>query len=329
MKRFLTSLITSVVITASLLSSNLNAAKMSEITIAYFLEWPTPNQFAQLKKSYDAALGMEVNWVSFGSGNDMNAAMASGDVHIAYSQGHVPFVVGVTKGLDLTMVGVAVGYSENDNCIVRNDSGITRANAKQLEGKSVATLIGNVTHYKLLKVLAYLGVDQSKVDILPMDDGASAAAALRRGDVVMACAFGGPLRSMAAVGKPLMTGAEQEAIGLKVFDIITVPTKFMNENPEIVQTFMDVTEASNNQWRKNPEPMRATIARAAGMDQEGSDSTLERFTFPSAAEQKSAAWMGSIVPVYTKEVADFFVEQGQLDKALDSYDKFITTRFLR
>ena len=180
MNKFLTCLITSVVITASMMSSMANAAKMSEITVAYFLQWPTPNQFAQLKKSYDSALAMDVNWVSFSNSHDMNAAMTSGDVHIAYSQGHAPFVDGVSKGLDLTMVGVAVGYSENDNCIVSNDSGITKANAKQLEGKSIATLIGNVTHYKLLKVLAHLGVDQSKVNILPMDDGASAAAALQR-----------------------------------------------------------------------------------------------------------------------------------------------------
>lgn len=327
----LTRLITGMAIAAALVIPALSSAasKPKEITVAYFLEWPTPNQFAQMKKTYDEALGMKVNWVSFGSGNDMNAAMASGSVQISYSQGHVPFVVGVTKGLDLTMTGVAVAYADNDNCIVRNDAGITKANAKVLEGKKIATLIGNVTHYKLLKVLAHLGVDSSKVEILPMDDGASAAAALRRGDVAMACAFGGPLRTMAKVGKPLMTGAEQEKIGLKVFDIITVPTKFANEHPDIVQKFMDVTEAANNQWRKNPDPMRATIAKAAGMDQAGSDSTLARFSFPTAAEQKSDDWMGKVVVDYTKEVADFFVEQGQLDKALDDYSGHITTKFLK
>jgi ABC-type taurine transport system substrate-binding protein len=36
-----------------------------ELTVAYFLEWPTPNQFAQNTKAYDEALGMKVNWVSF------------------------------------------------------------------------------------------------------------------------------------------------------------------------------------------------------------------------------------------------------------------------
>ncbi|MFT7584211.1 MAG: lipoprotein-anchoring transpeptidase ErfK/SrfK, partial [Cellvibrionaceae bacterium] len=71
-----------------------------EITVAYFLEWPTPNQVAQIEETYDAALGVKVNWVAFDTGVAMSAAMASGDVQIAYSQGLVPFANAVTSGLD-------------------------------------------------------------------------------------------------------------------------------------------------------------------------------------------------------------------------------------
>ncbi|MCP4390190.1 MAG: taurine ABC transporter substrate-binding protein, partial [Gammaproteobacteria bacterium] len=52
-------------------------------------------------------------------------------------------------------------------------------------------------------------------------------------------------------------------------------------------------------------------------------------SFPVAEEQKSDAWMGAVVSVYSKDLADFFVAQGQLVKALDNYDRFIITRFLR
>ncbi|MFT5969340.1 MAG: taurine transport system substrate-binding protein, partial [Yoonia sp.] len=37
----------------------------SEITVAYFLEWPMPFQFAKVNGTYDEALGAKVNWVSF------------------------------------------------------------------------------------------------------------------------------------------------------------------------------------------------------------------------------------------------------------------------
>lgn len=301
----------------------------AEINVGYFQHWPTPSLFSQLKKTYSAALGLEVTWIPFASGAEMNDALQSGRIQIAHSHGLVPFLTGVSRGLDITMVGVAVGYSGNDNCVLRDDAGITRANAKQLEGQKIATVFGGVTHYRLLKILEQLGIDQSRVEILPMGDAAAAAKALRQGDVVMACAYGSALRDMNAIGSPLLSGAELDALGLRVFDAISVATAFMQENPQIVQTFMDVTEASNVQWRKNPEPMRSAIARAADMDIASSNQTLDMFSFPSAAEQKSKAWMGGTLPRYTKEIADFFVAQGRLGKALDNYDRFITTRFLR
>ena len=117
---------------------------------------------------------------------------------------------------------------------------------------------------------------------------------------------------MSGLGQPLMSGAEQADIGLKVFDVVAVPTEFMNQHPETVQAFMDVIEATNQQWRKNPDPMRAAIARAANMAAEGSNQTLSGFSFPSAAEQKTEAWMGAQVANYSKEVADFFVTHGRL-----------------
>jgi len=103
------------------------ASSHEEITIAYFLEWPTPNQVAQLEKIYDKELGVKVNWKSFGSGNDMSAAMASGDVHISYSQGLIPFIVATSKKLPIKMVGIAVGYAEADNCVVHKNAKLDRS----------------------------------------------------------------------------------------------------------------------------------------------------------------------------------------------------------
>jgi taurine transport system substrate-binding protein len=55
---------------------------------------------------------------------------------------------------------------------------------------------------------------------------------------------------------------------------------------------------------------------------------LGMFTFPTPEEQKSADWFGGGLQKYTKEVADFFVEQGQIDKALDDYSAYIDPSFL-
>ncbi len=303
------------------------ALAMDEITVAYFLEWPTANQVAQMKGTYDDEMGVKVNWRAFGNGNEMTQAMVSGDVQIAYSQGFVPFVVGVSTGAPLKLVGIAVTYAENDNCIVRDDAGITKDNAKDLEGKKVATPIGNVTHYKLLKTLDHLGVDVNNVNLVQMNppDG---AVALARGDVVMACGFGGALTRMREFGKPLMTGAEQEAVGINTFDIITVTNEFATEHPDLVEKFLDVTEKANEAYKANPDEALPVISQASGMDMQATKDMIANFGFPTAEDQKSTNWMGGGVQEMTKGVADVMVAAGGMDAALDSYEQFIDPNYL-
>ena len=304
------------------------ASAQDKVTVAYFLEWPTANQVAQVEKTYDEALGVEVDWRAFSNGNEMSQAMASGNVDIAYSQGLVPFVVAVTNGLPLELVGVAISYAEADNCIIRSDSGITQENASELEGKRIGTPIGNVTHYKLLRVLDHLGVDASKVEFVQMS-GADAAIAMMQGDVVMGCAFGGPVQRMMEVGAPLMTAEEQEAIGIRVFDVVSATKSFAENHPELLRKFMQVTDEANAAYEADPDAALSTIAQAAGMDEPETEELLGMFTFPTNEEQASEEWMGGTVQTFMKEVADFFVEQGQLDRAAEDYSSAVNSSFLQ
>ncbi|KZK94674.1 Taurine-binding periplasmic protein precursor [Pseudovibrio sp. Ad46] len=305
-----------------------SAHALDKITVAYFLEWPTANQAAQIDKTYDEALGLEVEWRAFGNGNEMVQAMVSGDVQIAYSNGFVPFVVGVSSGAPIKLVGVAVTYAENDLCIVRNDTGITKANAKELEGKKVATPIGNVTHYKLIRTLDHLGVDLAKVILVQMNP-ADAAVAVLRGDVAMGCAFGGALDRMKTVGTPLMTGAEQEAVGINTFDVVNVTSDFAAEHPELVKKFMEVTNQANTAYNTDPNAMYDKIARAAGMDIEPAKRMIANFGFPSNEEQLSENWLGGGIQAAAKGVADVMVSAGGLDEALDDYSQFVDASYLK
>ncbi len=303
------------------------ASALDEITVAYFLEWPSPNLMYKADGTFDKEMGVKVNWRAFGNGNEMSAAMASGDVQIAYSQGLVPFVVAVTKGLPLRLVSAAVSYAENDNCVVHKDAGITQANAKDLEGKKVATPIGNVTHYKLLRTLDHLNVDHTKVTLVQMNPP-EGAAALARGDVAMACGFGGGLTRMKEYGEVLMTAKEQEAIGIRVFDIVSVTEDFAKEHPDKVIKFLQLTEDANALFKKDTEKHLPAIAKQSGQDLEVSRDMVGLFEFPTRDEQLSDAWMGGTVQTFINEVAAFYVEQGQLDKALDDYGPTIDTSFM-
>jgi len=303
---------------------------LDELNVAYFLEWPTANQAAQADGTYDSALGVTVNWIPFASGGDMAQAMEAGDIDISYSQGLTPFANFVTGGSDLLLVGVAVSYADADNCVAGPDYGITAENAAEtLAGQSIYTPLGNVTHFKLLKMLEHLGVDTSSVELIQSEGGPAAAAALDSGAVALACAFGGAVNQMIDNGGNLvMTGAEQEAIGIRVFDIISTTGTFAEQHPDVVTGFLQVTEDANRAYNDDRAPFIDVIAGAAGMDRESTIALLDAFSFPERDVQLSEAWLGGTVQATMKEQMDFFVAQGEIDTSLASYDSFVDTSFL-
>ncbi|MDE0710083.1 MAG: taurine ABC transporter substrate-binding protein, partial [bacterium] len=129
-------------------------------------------------------------------------------------------------------------------------------------------------------------------------------------------------------GNLVMTGSEQEAIGIRVFDIISTTGAFAEEYPSVLTTFLQVTEDANRAYNRNREPYIDTIARAAGMDRAATIALLDAFSFPEKDAQVSAAWLGGTVQSVMKEQMDFFVAQGEIETALASYDEFVDTSFL-
>jgi taurine transport system substrate-binding protein len=297
------------------------AAGHGEITVAYFLEWPMPFQFAKVNGTYEEAMGVKINWVSFDTGTAMSAAMASGDVQISVSQGIPPFVVAASAGQDIQVVDVAVSYSENDNCVVASGLEIDKMSAGELAGKKVAVPLGTAAHYGFLSQMNHFGVDITTMDVVDMAP-ADGAAALAQGAVDMACGWGGALRRMTESGNVLLTGAEKEALGILVFDATTAPSAFIAEQPEMLAKFLAVTAEANAMWNSgdNTAEMLPVIAQDAGMDEADTQSTLAGFVFPSVEEQLSEAWLGGAAQTFMGGVAGVFVDSGSIPSALDSYD---------
>lgn len=306
------------------LLSGAQAAVAEEITVAYFTEWPMPFQYAKANGLYDTALGVTVNWRAFDTGTAMSAAMASGDVQIAVSQGVPPFVVATSAGQDLQIADVAVSYSDNDNCVVATALEIDKSSAGELAGKKVAVPIGTAAHYGFLKQMEHFGVDVSSLEVVDMapSDG---AAALAQGSVDMACGYGGGLRRMKEHGNVLLTGAEKEALGIQVFDVTSVPANFAAEHSDILAKFLKVTADMNARYLTESAEMLPVIAKDAGMSEADAADSLATFTFPTIEEQLSEKWLGGGSQKFLKEVADFFVTTGNIPAARDSYDSAVNT----
>ncbi len=304
---------------------------VDEINVAYFAEWPTPNQFGQADGSFGDAVGATINWLPFSSGGEMSEAMIAGDVDIAYSQGLTPFAGAINGGADLKLVGIAVSYSEADNCVAHGDLGVTQENAAEvLAGATVMTPFGNVTHYKMLTMMDHLGVDIAALNIVQAEGGATTAAAMEAGDIDVGCAFGGSVVSMIeGGGNVIMTGAEHEGIGIFTYDIVSIPTAYGEEHADAVVAFLKATEEFNDAWAADPDGQNPTIAAAAGMEDVANFLGGEVwFAFPSIGEQLGADWLGGNVATAMQGQVETLAELGGGEPAIGDFAGSVDTSFL-
>ena len=306
---------------------------VDEINVAYFEQWPTPNLLGFDDGSFDEAVGAKINWVPFGSGGEMSEAMEAGDIDISYSQGLTPFANTVNNGADIKLVGIAVAYAEADNCVAQGSLGVTRDNAAEtLNGATVMTPSGNVTNFKMLSMMDFLGVDISSLNILPTDGGSTTAAAFAAGDIDVGCSFGGSLVDMLenSGGNLIMTGAEQASdIGIDTYDIVSIPTSFGEEHPQAVINFLKATQTFNEKWAADPAGLNGAIAAASGMEDVGNFlSGPTWFSFPSLEDQLSGSWLGGTVASNMTDQVQTFVDLGQIDSTIGDFSGAVDTSFL-
>jgi taurine transport system substrate-binding protein len=262
-------------------SSISNAA--DSVNVAFFLEWGTPNQISKVDKVYDDAMGVDVNWTDFSTGVQMTEAMLAGDIDIAYSQGLAPFVTAIQQGHPLKMVGVAMIYEAND-CFVKNGLGIDASNASELEGKTVAVPLNTMADFAFKSYMNALNVDMGSMTIVDQapPDGAKS---LADGAVDMACVFGGNSSKAAGeVGTPIMSSQQKIDAGIGSFDVISVTEKFATENPELLRTFLDVTDEANTAWNASDAQL-AKVAADAGMSVPDVTGQMAGMIFLSEKEQ--------------------------------------------
>ena len=311
---------------ATAVAATMTTSAFADVNVAFFLEWATPNQVAKVEKLYDEAMGETVNWTNFDAGTQMTEAMLAGDIDISYSQGLAPFINAVNANAPIKLVAIAVQYPAND-CVVRNGEGIDSSNASELEGKSVAVPLATMADYSFRMMMRELDVDVSKINVIDQVP-ADAAVSLADGAVSMACGFGGnAMAKMYEAGEVLMTPEQKEAAGIISFDVVSVTEKFAQEHPDLLRSFLEVTDQANAAFAADQSKIDV-IAKDAGMSVEGAQQQMATMSFPSAAEQlKSYFNDGGMADVAIGIVGNAFATAE--NPALEDYGVAIDTSFLQ
>jgi taurine transport system substrate-binding protein len=310
---------------AATLALTAGAALAEDVIIGHFGS-PTPMQVARAEGKFDAATGWTIEWRQFGSGTEVIAAMASGDVQVA-ELGSSPLSIGASQGVEYQLFMIAQGLGTAESLIAKNDSGI--AKLEDVKGKRIAVPVGSTAHYSLMGALSHAGIAETDVTIvnLPADQ---IAAAWDSGQVDAAFIWE-PVQNQILQSGTFILGADQTAAwGFPTFDGWVVNTEFAAANADAMVAFAKVMNEANMAYLADPAAWTAdsapvkTIAEVTGAAADQVPSILKGFTFIPLADQMSETWLGGAA-ANMKVTADFLVKAGRIDAAVDDYAPFVNT----
>ncbi len=304
------------------------SALAEDVVIGHFGN-PTPFQAYRVDKKFEEATGWTIEWRQFGSGTEVIAAMASGDIKLA-ELGSSPLAIGASQGVDFQLFMLSEGIGTAESLIAKKDSGI--ASLADLKGKRVAVPVGSTAHFSLMGALAHEGISEADITIvnLPADQ----IAAAWDGGQVDAAWIWEPVQNQILQTGTFIIGADQTAAwGYPTFDGWVVNTEFAKEHADELVAFAKTFEAANQPYLADPasfSPDSETvknIAAMTGADPSQVPNILKGFTFVPLKDQLGDAWLGS-APEKMKYTADFLVAAGRIDAAIDDYTPFVNTSIL-
>ncbi|MYW62928.1 ABC transporter substrate-binding protein [Streptomyces sp. SID8379] len=231
---------------------------------------------------------VDVKWVKFDSGGDVNTAVIAGSVDLGLA-GSSPVTKGLSAPLDIPYKVVWIHDLIGENEALVAKKGIS--SVKALKGKKIATPFGSTSHYSLLAALESAGLkasDVSLVDLQPQD----ALAAWQRGDIDAAYVWTPALTDLEKDGKVLVTSRQIADQGKPTADLGVVTDAFAAEHPKIVDAWLTAEDKAVKLAKSDPGKAATAIGAELNLSPEEAKKQLAQLVLLTAKEQQGADYLG-------------------------------------
>ena len=281
---------------------------------------------------HEKELGVPVQWLKFGSGGDVNNAVAARQLSFG-GVGNPPATIGIGRGLGYRGIFVLNMLGPVESLVVRTSKGIEKP--QDLVGKTMAAPFGSTTHYLTIAYLRGAGIDPTTVKLLDMSPS-DAAAAWIRGDIDAAYVWEPSLNKMVQNGgRILMDSGTMAARGYPTWDVAVVMGDFAAKYPDIVAKFVKSECAAVDYWRNKPTETAAIIAKELSLPLDDASRMMKGTRMVPCAEQLGADYLGTskakgkFVDALVS-TATFLADQKRLPKveARQTYEEFIAAKYL-
>lgn len=325
--RVLATVVGALLVAIPLTSIGIDNDARAQETLPIRIAWqPDPNAplyLAREKKQFEKE-GLRPEYVKFLAAPPMFAALQSGSVDIA-DMGLAPAIIGRSQGIDLKIVMVALDVSATNVLVAQKDE--TIASAKDLKGKRIGAQRGTTPYFGLVRYLEQAGLGIQDVQFVDLT-APNVVPAFKRGDIDAAWVWS-PWQNMLVGmgGKPI---SSNKAVGALAPQVWAVRAEWARKNPEALQKFLKVVDASFKQIESNRDLAIQQLSDTLNIERDVASQVLAANEYPDLKTQASASYALSPVVGFptanaglslaTKQAADFLLSQGIIKSAVAPAD---------
>lgn len=253
-------------------------------------------------------MGISVEYAEINSGADQTQALASGDVQILYAVGATSVILSAANGADIKVLNM---YSRSPKafCMYSKDESLT--SPESLRGKTIAGPAGTNLHELLAAYLAKGGMTIDDVNYVNMGI-AEAKAALDGGSTDVALIAGATAYQEKQQGYHLV--ADGEGL-IKAIIAVAVRQDFYDANKDVIERFMKAQEEIASFMQENQEETLNIVAQELDLDEEAVKEMYGYYDFSMDISDEDRDGF--------QKTADFMLESGMIDHALDVNTLFI------
>jgi aliphatic sulfonates family ABC transporter substrate-binding protein len=145
----------------------------------------TPNWLLLVAKNMNLfeKVGLAPTYQKFVAGLPMIEAARNDQIDLG-DVGSVPFLIGLSRGVDWVMIGISDEGAYTEGLVARKNSGIN--SFADLKGKRIGCFTGSTAHFGLVMALRQTGIRPEQVEVVPLTPADQFAALMtNRIDVAM------------------------------------------------------------------------------------------------------------------------------------------------
>lgn len=222
-------------------------------------------------KGYD----VKVTYTQFESGPPENEAFASDQQDVGF-MGNVPALSGIASGQKRSLVGIAINGPKLEAVVVPKDSPIKTV--KDLKGKKIGLVVGSIAQNLVYNLFKANGLDFNDAQYVNLSPGEQESA-LSSGQVDAVATWEPTITNIVNDGTGRVLANGENGI-LLAENPIVARTEYVEANPDIIETFLQVYKKTTDEELKDKDGYIDKYYEAMGIDKDSLAAMVNASNYP-------------------------------------------------